>query len=321
MNPKPKILILSTGGTIASINGQPVIDGRDLVQAVPQIQHYAHIEAETFSKMGSSQLAPAHWLKLAKRINAILEQDASLTGIVLTHGTDTMEETAFFLNLTVKSKKPIILVGAMRSANEISADGPANLLNAVRVAADKNAANKGVLIVLNERISAARNAIKLANRNVATFQTLEFGHVGLVDPDKVLFYQNPLRPHTYQTEFSIKNLNSLPKVEIIQDFTGFDPAILSYFFNKDIAGLVLQTFAGGRISAGASIGLEQVKPNKMPLVIASGVISGRIIGQSPYTFPAVFSNDFRANKARILLMLILTKNSDLTYIQHCFNKY
>ena len=318
---KPKVVIFTTGGTIASINGKPMIDGPVLVQAVPEILDYAAVEVIEFSKIGSSQMTPTHWLKLSQQINALLSKDSTISGIVITHGTDTMEETAFFLNLTVKSKKPVILVGSMRSSNEISADGPANLLNAVRVATDENAIGQGVLVVLNEHIAAARNVFKNHNRNVHTFQSPELGYLGFVDPDKIVFYQKVLQPHTTQTVFDIRALDSLPKVELVQDFTGFDAAILDYFFSKKLDGIVVQTFAGGRASAGVRKGLQNGTTSNIPVIIASGVPNGRIIGNSPYDFPAIFSNDFRGNKARILLMLCLAEGMKTEEIKNAFETY
>lgn len=318
---KPKVLIFTTGGTIASINGKPMIDGPVLVQAVPELTNYADIEVVEFSKIGSSQMTPDHWLALSKKINKVLSSDPSITGIIITHGTDTMEETAFFLNLTVKSNKPVILVGSMRSSNEISADGPANLLNAVRVAIHKQAIGQGVLLVLNEHIAAARNVFKNHNRNVHTFQSPELGYLGFVDPDKVIFYQKVLQPHTTQTAFDIRSLDQLPKVFLIQDYTGFDEKLLAYCFNQKIDGLVVQTFAGGRASAGVRKGLSQAAKSGIPIIIASGVPNGRIIGESPYDFPAIFSNDFRGNKARILLMLCLAEGMDDNEIKAIFNQY
>ncbi len=318
---KPKILIFTTGGTIASINGKPMIDGPILVQAVPELTNYAEIEVVEFSKIGSSQMTPANWLELSKKINEVLAKDSSVTGIIITHGTDTMEETAFFLNLTVKSNKPVILVGSMRSSNEISADGPANLLNAVRVAIDKKAIGQGVLVVLNEHIAAARNVFKNHNRNVHTFQSPELGYLGFVDPDKVVFYQKVLHPHTDQTDFDIRSLTTLPKVVLVQDYTGFDATILDYLFNQHIEGLVVQTFAGGRASAGVRKGLQNATNSGIPVIIASGVPNGRIIGTSPYDFPAIFSNDFRGNKARILLMLCLVEGMDMEGIKTAFEMY
>jgi len=318
--PKPKVIIFTTGGTIASINGKPMIDGPVLVQAVPELTNYAEIEVIEFSKIGSSQMTPAHWLRLSKKVNSVLS-DTSVTGIVITHGTDTMEETAFFLNLTVKSDKPVIMVGSMRSSNEISADGPANLLNAVRVAIDKKAIGQGVLLVLNEHIAAARNVFKNHNRNVHTFQSPELGYLGFVDPDKIIFYQKVLQPHTTQTAFDISDLDRLPKVELVQDYTGFDAAILDYFFSKKIDGLVVQTFAGGRASAGVRNGLKNTADSGIPVIMASGVPNGRIIGKSPYDFPAIFSNDFRGNKARILLMLCLAEGMNMEGIEAAFELY
>lgn len=318
---KPKVVIFTTGGTIASINGQPMIDGPVLVQAVPEILAYATVEVIEFSKIGSSQITPNHWLKLSQQINAVLAKDSTISGIIITHGTDTMEETAFFLNLTIKSDKPVIFVGSMRSSNEISADGPANLLNAVRVATDKKAIGQGVLVVLNEHIAAARNVFKNHNRNVHTFQSPELGYLGFVDPDKIVFYQKVLHPHTTQTLFNIQHLDSLPKVELIQDFTGFDAGILDYFFSKKVDGIVVQTFAGGRASAGVRKGLKNAANSGIPVIMASGVPNGRIIGDSPYDFPAIFSKDFRGNKARILLMLCLAKGMDLEEIKTAFEVY
>jgi len=183
----------------------------------------------------------------------------------------------------------------MRSSNEISADGPANLLNAVRVATDKKAIGQGVLLVLNEHIAAARNVFKNHNRNVHTFQSPELGYLGFVDPDKVIFYQKVLQPHTIQTVFDISALDSLPKVELVQDYTGFD--------------------------AGVRKGLQNGASSGIPVIMASGVPNGRIIGPPPYDFPAIFSNDFRGNKARILLMLCLAEEMDMVRIKAAFDLY
>lgn len=317
---KPRLIILTTGGTIASVNGQPMIDGPALVQAVPDIAQHATITVETFSKIGSSQMTPAHWLRLAQRINQLLQDDPGLSGVVITHGTDTMEETAYFLNLAIRSKKPIVLVGSMRSANEISADGPANLLNAVRVAVDENSIGKGVLVVLNEEISAAREVWKTHNRRVETFQSAA-GFLGVVDPDQIRYYRNPIHPHTYQVPFELDKVTALPKVELVMDFTGFDPAILTYFAGKGLDGLVIGSFAGGRISSGMLEGMKRAAEKGIPLVIASQVPEGRIIGYPSYPFPVVFAPDLSPKKARILLLLALMKTQDTMELQTFFERY
>lgn len=317
---KPTVFILTTGGTIASRTNAPMIEGPALVQAVPQLLDYAQIQVEEFSRIGSSRMTPAHWLRLAKRIEVLLAKNEA-AGVVITHGTDTMEETAFFLNLTVRSRKPVILVGSMRSANEISADGSANLLNAVRVAVSKEARSKGVLLVLNEDISAARDVWKTHNRRVNTFRAPEYGFLGVVDPDAIVFYRSPIRPHTFQSRFAISNVEALPNVEMLIDFTAMDSSIVQHFVGRQTDGLVIGTFAGGRSSAGVYIGLKPNTQHPIPVVIASKVPGGRIVGNPNYQYPVVYSRDLPPHKARILLMLALTQTTRITEIQEIFDQY
>lgn len=317
---KPKIVILTTGGTIASQVGAPMAEGDSLVSAVPELLDYAAIRVEEFSRIGSSQMTPAHWLRLSKRISALLE-DPQLAGVVVTHGTDTMEETAFFLNLTVRDRRPVVLVGSMRSANEISADGPANLLNAVRVAASTEAAGKGVLVVLNEDIAAARDVWKTDNRRVHTFRSPELGFIGFADPDTVIFYRSPLRPHTWQAEFDLASVDNLPQIEIAVDYTGFDGSTIDYLVDSRPHGIVLATFAGGRMSAGARRAVERAAAAAVPVVIASRVPGGRIVGDPLGDVAGVVARDLPAHKARILLMLALTRTRALEDIQWIFDTY
>lgn len=275
--PKPRVLILTTGGTIASRTNAPLIDGPQLVQAVPQLLDYAEIQVEEFSVIGSSKMTPDHWLRLAKHIEAIYSDDKQLAGIVITHGTDTMEETAYFLNLTVHWDRPVVLVGSMRSSNEVSADGPANLINAVRVATSDQAIGQGVLVVLNEDISAARDVWKTDNRRVQTFGGSNVGHLGTVDPDGVRFYHRSLQPHTTVSEFDISDIDSLPDVLILSDFTGLDQAVVQQFGELPMDGLIIRTFAGGRMSAGMLAGLKIISGRGIPTVVSSRVPKGRIV--------------------------------------------
>jgi len=291
------------------------------VDAVPELLDHAQVEVEEFSRIGSSQMTPSHWLRLAKRINTAFEDDASLAGVVVTHGTDTMEETAFFLNLTVQHERPVILVGSMRSSNEISADGPANLLNAVRVAVADDAIGAGVLVVLNEDISSARDVWKTHDRRVHTVRSPEFGYLGVVDPDTVLFYRRSIRPHTHRSEFDIARIDSLPNVEVVSDYAGFDASIFKDLELRAPAGVVLETFAGGRMSAGARAGLRDATHAGIPVVIASRVPGGRIIGDPIGSLGAAVARDLPAHKARILLMLALAVSSDITELQRLFDTY
>lgn len=318
---KPQILILTTGGTIASRTNAPLIDGPALVQAVPELLDHATVQVEEFSVIGSSKMTPDHWLRMANRINEHFSKNENLTGIVITHGTDTLEETAYFLNLTVKAHRPVILVGSMRSSNEVSADGSANLLNAVRVSVDRQAQSQGVLVVLNESITAARDVWKTDNRRVQTFSGGNVGHIGSVDPDGVHFYHRVSHPHTKNSEFYIANLNALPRVLILSDFTGMDAEVVEHFATQPMGGLVIRTFAGGRMSAGMIKGLRKIADRNIPIVITSRVPNGRIVSPPRYDFSHVIANGQQDNKARILLMLALQQTSELTEIQRIFDTY
>ena len=315
----PTILILTTGGTIASRTDAPLIAGHELVQAVPKLLDHASIEVEEFSVIGSSKMTPTQWLGLAKRINELFTSREDLHGIVITHGTDTMEETAYFLNLTVKSEKPVVLVGSMRSSNEVSADGPANLINAVRVAGSEESIGHGVLVVLNEDISAARDVWKTDNRRVQTFDTSNLGHLGAVDPDGVRLYRKVVQPHTTTAEFDVSSVDALPNVLILSDFTGIDAAVVEAFADNAMDGLIVRTFAGGRMSAGMLEGLKTIADRHIPTVVTSRVPGGRIVSPPDYTFPAIVARGQPDNKARILLMLALAAGVD--DIQKVFDTY
>ena len=298
-----------------------MIDGPALVNAVPQLAVHATIEVEEFSRIGSSKMTPYRWLQLARRINQLFSSDPELTGIVVTHGTDTMEETAFFLHLTVKSERPVVMVGAMRSANEISADGPANLLNAVRVAVSAQARDQGVLLVLNEDIASARDVRKTDNRRVETFRSEQWGFLGVADPDTVAFYRQLTRPHTLHTDFSIDGIDQLPEVAIVMDYTGFDGALVDHLVEGGRDGLIFQSFAGGRTSAGGMAAILRAAEGEMPVVIASGVPNGRIIGRPANNSRIIYAHHFNPVKARILLMLSLLQTSDPRVIQGIFERY
>ena len=317
---KPKVLVITTGGTIASKTNAPLIEGNELIQNLPELTKYADIEVEEFVNIGSSKMTPDIWLKLVKRINTVLNEKPELSCVIITHGTDTMEETAFFLNLTHKRTTPIILVGSMRSSNEISADGPANLISAVRVGISQEAVGKGVMVVLNDNISSARDLLKMNNRRVDAFPSTDLGFMGFVDPEKVTFYRSPIKTHTVKSEFNVYQLDSLPKVDIFQDFAGLDSDILTYFINRPNQGLVISSFAGGRVSKGVG-NIYNLPVNHKPIVISSSVKSGRIMGSNPEGTPIIVANDLPSNKARILLMLALTRTTDAIKIQDFFNQY
>lgn len=317
----PRVVVLTTGGTIASRVGASMQDGDSLVSAVPQLADHAVIRVEEVTRVGSSQITPAHWLILAGRINTLFRDDRGLRGIVVTHGTDTLEDTAFFLNLVVRDRRPVVMTGSMRSSNEISADGPANLLNAVRVAAHEGAAGKGVLVALNEHIASARDVWKTDNRRVETFRSPELGFLGFVDPDGVVFYRSPLRPHTADSEFDVSGVEALPSVALLTDYPGFDGALMDGVLALKPAGVVVAGFAGGRLSAGARTAVVRAVSAGVPVVVASHVPGGRIVGNPVANPSAVLARDLSPNKARVLLMLALTRTREPKELQRIFDRY
>ncbi len=317
----PLVHILTTGGTIASQTDAPAVKGHQLIVAVPQLEDHARVEVEEFSRIGSSKMTPDHWLRLAKRIQELLDTNPAITSIIITHGTDSMEETAFFLNLTVRSERPIVLVGSMRASNEVSADGSANLINAVRVGVSPQSIGKGVIVAMNEQLFSARDLVKIQNRRTNAFESLQGGSLGIVHPDTVFFYRQPMKPPTKTSEFSIESIESLPIVDIVQDFVGIDPAILDYHLNRGIDGLVIQSFAGGRVSAGTRQWIERLDGNHIPVVIASSIIKGRIVGNPHEGRSVILSPDLKGNKARILLMLAMLETKDTQKIRDIFNRY
>ena len=240
----PVVRVIATGGTIASRPGDDQLTGSALIEAVPQLAGVAQVEVEEFSRIGSSGMTPNHWLLLAKRINELLDAEPDISGVVVTHGTDTMEETAYFLHLTIKDLRPVVLTGSMRSATAVSADGPANLLTAVRVAADTNAGGRGVLVVLNDEIHSARDVRKTDNNRTDTFVSAEWGAVGVVDLDGVTFRRSGETLHTVQALPSVAGVETLPTVPIVADFAGNDATVLKNWIEQGVAGIVVQGFGG-----------------------------------------------------------------------------
>lgn len=314
---RPRVVILTTGGTIASTPGD-MLPGEELVAAVPALLDHARIEVEEVFRIGSSGMTPAHWIRLARRIDALLAGDPGLAGVVVTHGTDTMEETAFFLNLTVADPRPVVLTGSMRGAGSLSADGPRNLLDAVRVAATPEARGKGVLVVLNEVVAAGRDVRKTHDRSVATFASPEWGFLGRVEPDTVLFHRAPLRPHTTATPFRVDGLDDLPNVGLVVDYAGADGSAVRDAAARRPDGLVVVSFAGGRMSPGTRGALAEVVDSGLPVVVASREEEGRIDAPGE---GALVAPDLPGHKARILLALALTTTRDHAGLDRILRRY
>jgi len=332
---RPIVYVLSTGGTIAGASASSTdlsnykpgtILGEQLVKAVPQIAQVADVRVEQIVNIPSHDLTIANWLTLASRIQRILAEQPAVAGFVITHGTNTLEETSYFLNLTVRSDRPVVLVGSMRPATAISADGPLNLLNAVRTAASPDARGKGALIVMNDEILGARDTTKTNTLRVETFKAPELGLLGYVDDDKVAFYRASTKRHTAASEFDVASLTALPKVTVVYSYVDPDPALIRAAVAAGAKGIVFAGTGNGALATAEREAILEI--NKLPaasrpvLVRSSRVGNGRVTATTQFEELGVIAADtLNPQKARILLMLALTKTTDLREVRRMFAEY
>ncbi len=325
---KPTIYILATGGTIAGsgsgaldtsyTSGTVTVD--KLIAAVPEINKIATIKGEQISNIGSQEMNNEVWFKLANRVNELLTSGKA-DGVVITHGTDTMEETAYFLNLVVKSDKPIVMVGAMRNSGSLSADGPLNIYNAVNVAMCKKAVGKGVMVVMNDEIHAAREVTKTNTTAVDTFKSPNSGKIGTVFYGNVKFYMNPVRKHTVNSAFDITKIKELPRVDIIYSHSNDNPDFVNLAVKNGAKGIVNAGMGNGNPFPSALEALGEAVKSGVVVVRDSRVGSGETtlngeVDDGKYGFLA--SDNLNAQKARVLLMLALTQTTDKAKIQELF---
>lgn len=325
----PNITILATGGTIAG-SGKSAVDSAyqagqlnvdTLIEAVPEMKNLAKIKGEQIVKIGSQDMSDEVWLKLAKTIN---KQCADTDGFVITHGTDTMEETAYFLNLTVKCPKPVVLVGAMRPATEKSADGPLNLYNSIVVATDKKSAGRGVLVAMNGQVLGARDVTKTSTTAVQTFNSPNFGVLGYIHNSKVDYERSPESIHTVNSPFNVDNLNELPKVGIIYAYSNMPTEPLQSLLDAGYKGIVSAGVGNGNVNAANLALLEKAVKDGVAVVRSSRVPTGYTtrdaeVDDSKYGFSA--SGTLNPQKARVLLQLALTQTKDPKVIQQYFNDF
>lgn len=327
----PNIHILATGGTIAgagsSATGSSYTAGQvainELISAVPELNEVANITGEQIVKIGSQDMSDEVWLKLAHYLNELLKRQ-DVDGVVITHGTDTMEETAFFLNLTVKSNKPIVLVGAMRASTALSADGPLNLYNAVITAGAKESVGRGVMIVMNGLIIGAHSALKMNTIDVQAFQAPNSGALGYVFNGKVHYNQSTDKLHTTQSVFDVTGLDKLPKVGIIYSYSNVESEALNALIANKYMGIVHAGVGNGNIHKNLFSKLTDASRKGILVVRSSRVPTGPTtldaeVDDNRYGFVA--SQELNPQKSRILLMLALTKTKDFKVIQNYFNNY
>jgi L-asparaginase len=325
----PVCPLIATGGTIAMkidpIKQAPVpaISGEDLLATVPDVSKYARVEVKNVSNVPSDYMDPPRWIALTKEVEAALERP-EVAGVIVSHGTDTLEETAWWLDLTVNSEKPIILIGAQRNASEKDFDGPRNLLNAVRICVDPASKGKGAMIVLNGQINAARDVTKTHTSNVETFKSGDFGFLGVVDFDRVIFARAPLR----RQHIALKS-DSAPYVEIVGMYGGADGRLVKAAVDQGAKGIVVEGLGWGNVNQPMFAAIKDALAKSVPVVIASRVPNGRVLpnygfeggGKTLVDAGAVMADDLSARKARILLMLLLQNEvNDQKGLQAAFSK-
>jgi L-asparaginase len=347
---RPKVLVIATGGTIAGVQQEPggiggyragTLTAEQIIASVPPLSRYAQVEAEQFSNVASTMITPEQWVALARRIDRVLAERGDISGVVVTHGTDRLEETAFFLYLTVRSEKPVVVVGAQRPATGLSPDGPVNLLAAVRTVVSPQAVGKGVLVVMDDRILSAREVRKQYQR-VGGFDGGEMGMLGIVGSNSVEFFFAPTRRRGSASEFDLAGVTTLPTVDLVFTYpggsgrtyasnpagivlssTGFTCAETASYQELARAGVVLVTaFPSGDNINGGIGGATRPRSDTLPASLRescaelarSGVLRGPIM-------PTVAAQHLTAQKARILLMLALTRTREPREIQRYFNTY
>ncbi|AHZ25338.1 L-asparaginase II [Helicobacter pylori J166] len=325
----PTIALLATGGTIAGSGASASLGSyksgelgiKELLKAIPSLNKIARIQGEQISNIGSQDMNEEVWFKLAKRVQELLD-DSRIQGVVITHGTDTLEESAYFLNLVLHSTKPVVLVGAMRNASSLSADGALNLYNAVSVAVNEKSANKGVLVVMDDSIFSAREAIKTHTTHTSTFKALNSGAIGSVYYGKVRYYMQPLRKHTTESEFTLSQLKTpLPKVDIIYTHAGMTPDLFQASLKSHAKGVVIAGVGNGNVSAGFLKAMQEASEMGVLIVRSSRVGSGEITSGEIDDKAFITSDNLNPQKARVLLQLALTKTNNKEKIQEMFEEY
>jgi len=327
------IKVLATGGTIAGAQASQAQAGYtsgkfsvdDLIKAVPQLKELADLSGEQVANIGSQTMNNEVWLKLAKRCNELLSE-SDTDGIVITHGTDTLEETSYFLSLVVKSDKPVVLVGSMRPATAISADGNMNLYNAVAVASNPGAKGRGPLIVINDEIHYGREVEKMNSTQLNTFQSPNRGRAGVVNNGKVYFFNRNVTRHTTQSEFSVNQMKpeDLPRVEVVYSYANLGREMIDYLANNGVKGIVLAGVGDGNTTDAALAALQDAAKKGVAVVRSTRTGSGivdRNVEVNDDKMGFIAAHELNPQKARVLLMLGLTKTKEIAKLQDFFAQY
>ena len=334
INAKPKIYLIGTGGSISFIGDSRMdyvdysyadkhLTIEEMANNVPEINGFADVVIEQLINVGSTEVAPEHWLQLSQRINKIFNEDPDAAGVAITHGTATLEETAYFLNLTVKSRKPVVITGAMRPPTWLGTDADINLVDCIRVAASENSSGHGVLSVLNNAIQASRDVTKTNSYRLETFKSYELGCLGYADSDgEVVFYRTPTKAHTADTEFDVSSLTQLPRVHIAYAYSGADDLVIRSLVDAGVAGIVAAGLGSGGSPRAFMNGLMAAKEAGVKVVIATQTGNGRIIKNRRFSEQDyLVADNLTPKKARILLMLGLSVTDDPDELQRMMWTY
>ncbi len=327
----PNVVILATGGTIAGSASSATnssysagqVGIQTMINATPGIKKLADVTGEQISNVGSQDMSIEIWLKLANRINELLARD-DVHGVVVTHGTDTQEETAYFLSLVVNSDKPVVTTGAMRSSTSISAEGPLNLYNAVAIAASEDAKGKGVMVELNDQIHSARSVKKMNTTSVASFVSPIKGVMGGVFYGRLSFFREPTTLHTTKSEFSVEGLTKLPRVDIIYGCADMSPDLIDMHVNAGAKGIVIAGVGNGNMTQATLDAAKRAAEKGVVVVRSSKVATGWVLRDNEFKdddYKTIAGHDLGPVKGRILLMLTLLKERSLEEIQEIFYTY
>jgi L-asparaginase len=334
MSELPRVALIITGGTIDSLGKDRLdlawyieaakrLDTGQLLAQLPELKSIAQVEEVPFRRLPSHALVDKDWLDMVRTIHAIFDRNQA-DGIVITHGTNTIEETAYFLNLTLKTDKPVVIVGSMRPASALGADGYLNLFNAVKVAADPNSRGRGSLLVMNDTIYSGRDATKNATYRVQAFQGRDLGPLGYADADgKIVYYHRIEKKHTVATEFDVRSLQSLPRVDVVVSYVGADGKMIEAAAAAGARGCVRAAPGAGPPTPAEDEAFDRVyKEKNVIMCLCSRVAAGRV-ARSPGLAKRGFvaGDNLQPWKARALLALALTKTNNADEIQRMFDTY
>lgn len=319
----PRVHLFATGGTISNrVGGRLTVE--ELIASQPNLARFVRATGEQFANTSSSAMTLEQWLDLSRRINATFKAEGDLAGVVVTSGTDTLEELAYFLHLTVRDERPVVVVGSMRNPSTLGYEGAANLEDAFRAAADPLSRGLGTVVVLNDEINSAREVTKTDALSLDTFKSGRYGVLGVVDSSGVAYYRRPVRRHSAQSEFDVAAITALPRVDIVYTYQGATGDVIQAVVDAGARGVVMATAGAGATSGTQGQGISYAVGKGVFVVTTTRAGAGRIAGGGGRGGAPTFriaGDDLTPLKARILLMLAIATTGDGAQIQRMFREY